>query len=120
MILHTSRIWLADPDGLDISIQGKDPFGKLFAPTWKMVMDYKKDNHGHMSRDVYTAEYHDKMYALYEERPEVWLELLNRARVVLKCYCRSGDLCHRLLLVEYLRKVAAHHGISFRYDGELT
>jgi len=116
MILYTGRIWLVDPDGIDISVKGKDPFGKHFAPTWDMVMGEKK---GLITQDEYTDLYHTKMYRLYEERPEVWLELLNRERVVLKCFCKSGDFCHRLLLVEYLEKVAAHHGIPFRYDGEL-
>ena len=123
MILHTAQYQLGDPDGVDITIAGAKMaygyggIGKHFAPTWEMVMGEKK---GLITQDEYTDLYHTLMLDHYARHPEIWLELLNRKRVVLKCFCKSGNFCHRILLAEYLMKVAAHHGIPFQYAGELV
>ena len=40
--VYTAWIRYNGPDRLDITVQGKDPVGGVFAPTWDMVRDYKK------------------------------------------------------------------------------
>ena len=113
MDIYTAHYTSTDPDRLDITIQGEDPLGKYFAPTWKIIMDYKSRNYGHASADVYTHEYHELMLKSYYDHQDKWQELLSRKRVVLVCFCRSGEFCHRLLLALYLQKLGAI------YRGEL-
>ena len=39
--IYTAMYSYSSSDRLDITVQGKDPIGKIFAPTWGMVMEYK-------------------------------------------------------------------------------
>ena len=96
---------------LDITIKNKDKFGKIFAPTWKMVMDYKK---GAITDEEYTSQYHTMMLTSYEIHRDLWEELLNKDEIVLMCFCRAGQFCHRHLLTNYLVTLGAE------YMGELT
>lgn len=109
------RVWTAQysyrgPDRLDITVKGKDPIGSAFAPTWDMVMKYKK---GRMSEAEYRERYIELLRDSYKTRPGAWQNLMTRPEVTLVCFCRSGDFCHRVLLAELMK---AHFG--FTYKGE--
>lgn len=107
--VFTSRIWLEDKDKLDITIKSAKQ-GKIFAPTWEMVMDYKNKI---ISDSQYTAMYYDLMRKSYANNKEQWESLLNKERVVLVCYCNHGQFCHRYLLADILEKLGAS------YKGEI-
>jgi len=103
------EVWTAQysyngPDRLDITVKGQDPLGKYFAPTWKMVMECKK---GKISEEEYTEQYLSLMRRSWQERPNVWQELLSRKRVVLVCFCKPGSFCHRVILAKLLEKYGA-------------
>jgi uncharacterized protein YeaO (DUF488 family) len=49
----------------------------------------------------------------YKENRKRWDELLNQDEVVLVCFCKAGDFCHRVLLAEILVKLGAE------YKGEI-
>jgi len=112
MDLYTAQIHLVrhDPDLLDITVKSAGPVGRVFAPTWQMVMDHKK---GIINDAVYTSEYHARMLLSYNGNRDKWDWVLAQPRIVLGCYCRAGWFCHRILLAEYLVKLGAN------YRGEL-
>ena len=56
MKLYTVQYRYFGPDRLDITVKGKNPTGKIFAPTWKMVMKTKS---GEMTWEEYKQTYRD-------------------------------------------------------------
>lgn len=112
MKIYTAQIGYKGLDGYDITVKSGD---KVFAPTWNMVMDYKR---GKLSKEAYSSMYRELMLRSWREHRQAWLDLLNREEVTLVCYCRPGDFCHRLLLAEYLVKLGKHLGIEVIYMGE--
>jgi len=114
MKFWTAQYRYPGPYRLDITAKGDDKLGKVFAPTWDMVKDYKA---GFISEDVarerYVALYHDMMLASHTYHKAVWDEVLAEEYVVLVCFCASGAFCHRNLLAHYL----VHYGAQ--YMGEI-
>jgi uncharacterized protein YeaO (DUF488 family) len=104
--LYTASYRYSLNDRLDITVKGKDPVGKIFAPTWKMVMGSKE---GRISWDEYKEMYRALMRKSYNQNKDVWNEVLNREEVTLVCFCKSGESCHRYLLAEYLAKLGAEY-----------
>ena len=98
---------------LDITVKSGDP---VFAPTWDMVMGWKQ---GWMSQDEYVRRYTEMMRESYRRNKDRWLEVLKHD-VILTCYCRAGDFCHRYLLRDMLVKVAIANGIEAIAKGEIV
>ena len=88
----------------------------IFAPSWELVRGHKTKM---LSNEDYTAGYLEKMRESYSKRREEWLSFLSQDRVGILCFCKAGDFCHRLLLVDILTKVAAKHKVDFVYKGEI-
>lgn len=100
-----------NPFFLDITVKSGE---KIFAPTWDMVMGYKK---GTLTKTGYTEMYQEMMRESYRVNKTRWENLIRGAieaqrPVILCCYCRAGDFCHRYLLREYLIKVAESMGFE--------
>jgi len=116
--VHTARIWTHDPDALNITIKrAHTPQGKLLAPLWDMVIQYK---HGIITAEQYTERYRRVMRDRYSSfRPRFLALLRDNDRLVLTCYCGVGDFCHRHLAVDILEKIATEHDINFIRGGEL-
>jgi len=104
--IYTAQYRYSDPDRLDITAKGKDPFGKFFAPTWELIRNLKN---GIIDERQYEIEYCDLMLHSWNTYQDRWQELLNRQEVTLVCFCPPGTFCHRLLLAKYLEKVGAVH-----------
>lgn len=102
--VYTAPYNYVGEDRLDITVKGKDPLGRIFAPTWKMVMKAKK---GLISESEYTAMYRNLMRASYRNYREAWEDVLGRGRVTLVCFCPSGSFCHRYLLAGFFEKLGA-------------
>jgi uncharacterized protein YeaO (DUF488 family) len=107
MIIYTSTIRYNGPGRLDITIKTGS---RIFAPTWEMVLKLKSLE---MSQEEYTEKYGKMMESSYAKYTHAWEELLDREAVVLVCYCRPGNFCHRILLAN---KLAALGGV---YKGEI-
>jgi hypothetical protein len=104
------KVWTAQyrypgPHRLDITVKGKDPVGKVFAPTWPMVTAHKNTQ----DNDAYIASYHKMMSSSYTFNRKIWEELLDRDYVVLVCFCAYGKFCHRHLLSQYLVQLGAEN-----------
>lgn len=110
--IHTAQMSITDPDMLDITVKSaKTPEGKALAPTWDMVLN--------LTPDRYTPVYHKLMRDRFQANPRPFLNLLRRDRVVLKCYCRAGEFCHRHLAVDVLKAIAEQQGIRVVDGGEV-
>jgi len=114
MDLYTTQIYKSrnDPDLLDITVKGKHPIGKVFAPSWDIVMGHKD---GKYTDAQYISVYYTMMLDSYAKHRKVWDWVLAQPRVVLACYCPTGNFCHRHLLVEYLTSP----NLGANYLGEL-
>ncbi len=82
MKLYTAHYRYSQNDRLDITVKGKDPVGKVFAPTWKMVMGSKENR---ISLDEYKQMYRELMRKSYHRHTDIWNEILNREEVTLVC-----------------------------------
>lgn len=99
--VYTSRVFkYSGPNKLDITAKG----GSEFAPTWDMVWGIKRKQ---MSEEEYENRYRKMI------RREQLERLLKRKVVVLCCYCRPEEFCHRFLLAEMLQELGA------QYRGEI-
>ena len=94
MKLHTARYRYSGNDRLDITVKGKDPIGRIFDPSWKMVMGSKE---GNISGDEYQIMYRELMQNAYRQHRDKWDEILYRDEVSLVCFCKSDSTCHRYL-----------------------
>ena len=106
MKIYTAQYKYAGDDRLDITVKGKDPGGRCFAPTWKMVMGSKE---GKISWDEYKQMYRELMQKSCRENLSVWNDILGRDEVTIVCFCASGEDCHRYLLAGYLEKLGSEY-----------
>ncbi|ATN93470.1 protein of unknown function DUF488 [Pseudoalteromonas phage J2-1_QLiu-2017] len=97
---------------IDTTVKSGD---KRLAPDWSFLMEYKNN------RDwgVYKEKFYAKMRTSFLENKSFWEELINKDEITLLCYCKAGQNCHRLLLVDILKKLCNHYGIEFNYIGEI-
>ena len=110
MDIYTSQYRYSGEDRLDITVKGQDPVGKLFAPTWDMVIGTKK---GTLTKKEYTKQYIDIITNVLLTKQDVVRTVLNRPRITFVCFCPAGAFCHRYLL--------AHAFVSMGavYKGEI-
>ena len=86
-----------------------DEVVESFAPSAELLMDYKK---GRMDWSEYKRRYMTEQREHYRHSPQDFESLLRRAereKIVLLCYERfegSRTKCHRMLLIDVLKKVA--------------
>jgi len=88
----------------------------IFAPQWDMVDGIKN---GTMTEEQYTERYHALMMSSYRAHKELWLKAINSKHIVLVCYCKPGQFCHRTILAGYLRQVAEKQGMKVLVKGEV-
>lgn len=115
--IYTGRIQDRDPQMIDITIKSAStPLGRLLAPTWAMMNGVKG---GSLS----PAEYEVLWMRLWWERigpiTSAMREALRSDRIVLACYCRAGDFCHRHLAARELALLAPYHGLRAELRGEV-
>ena len=106
MILYTAQFRYPFSDRLDITAATKDPLGKIFAPPWDLVKQFK-DNQ--IDEKEYTNIFHNLMVKSYETNPLLWKEVLAKPICTLVCYCSYMSFCHRFLVAEYLKKLGADY-----------
>lgn len=122
--LATARIDTHDPARKDITVDAVEK-GRatletlLLAPSRAMVSEYKFKGRGPDAEAAYTRKYLDLLrwrYAAYEDQ---FVDLLDKGRIVLTCFCPPGEFCHRRLAVDVLTKIGQRHGVEVIDEGEL-
>lgn len=114
--IYTDIYWSKDKDRYDITVKGGT---SIFAPSWKMVMDYRR---GLITEDEYKEEYLELLRTkLFNKEcmlvvPDELKMLMDKPRIVLVCFCKKAEFCHRVLLAEYLSECFPD---KFLYVGEL-
>lgn len=101
--VYTSQYKYDGENRFDITVKSGY---QMFAPTWPMVLDYKA---GRITEKIYTDLYVRKMRKSYKMYKETWDWLLSQDKIVLVCFCKAGDFCHRLLLADILVKLGAEY-----------
>jgi ribA/ribD-fused uncharacterized protein len=92
-------------DGLDITLKSSRGLGRTFAPPqWDMVRGVQR---GTVSEAQYREWYLEVLRASFRTRQAAWQHVLQQPQVVLLCYCRPGEFCHRQILAEVLGKLGA-------------
>lgn len=106
--VYTSQYNYRGENRLDITVKSG---GKVFAPTWDIVGKVKR---GLITEEQYIKKYYALMRKSYKINRNIWEEILAEEEIVLVCFCKAGDFCHRLLLAEILVKLGAE------YKGEVV
>ena len=110
MAICTSTIrYIGKPGALDITVKSAGSFGKRFAPTWAMVMEYKKNG----DEILYRSKYRDILERNYIHVKQLAF-IAKEKDIVLVCYCRPKAFCHRVVLACYLKNV-----FGVEYKGEI-
>jgi hypothetical protein len=94
--IYTGHYRYAGPDRTDITVKGQDPMGKLFAPSWDMVMGVKK---GTMTEKMYISEY---LKILRNVPFYAWEWLCSVEERTFVCFCPEQAFCHRNILANYM------------------
>jgi len=109
-MLYTSTIrYRGELRSLDITVKSAGSFGKHFAPTWAMVMGYKKTG----DSVLYREQYRDILEHNYVHVKHL-ADVARSEDIVLKCYCKAGDFCHRVILALYVQDI-----FKIEYGGEV-
>jgi hypothetical protein len=115
--VFTGRVGYDGADGLDTTVKSGKGVGKLFAPTWELVMGYKRKE---LDEAQYTQSYLALIRKRYRSQKTAFIDLLHRERIVVLCYCsRQASFCHRHLVVDILEKIAARENLPFERGGEI-
>lgn len=82
--------------GLDTTVKSSTGLGRLFAPTWDMVM-------GHKQKRVSDAEYTAQYLRILDRVPaSAWDQLAAQPIQTVLCYCSDlAPFCHTHLLIAY-------------------
>ena len=100
MKLYTAQFRYSGSDRIDITARTPDKYGKLFAPPWSLVSDYKHDI---IDEDEYTDRYSDVLLHAIGSNPALWVKFLELESATLVCYCRASAFCHRFVAVEFCK-----------------
>lgn len=105
-MLYTAQYRYSGQDRLDITVKGNCPAGRLYAPTWNMVMGMKK---GTLSKEEYTKQYYQLLIDRWNGNGRSEMEVLVKITktqgrdLTVVCFCPSGTFCHRYLMVNFFK-----------------
>lgn len=123
-MLYTAQYRYPGQDRLDITVKGNNVDGKLYAPTWDIVMGVKN---GTITEEEYTRRYYDMLSNKHNNDVEAAKQTINLVKMVmgsenmperditLVCFCPANAFCHRHLLVKWL---VHNFNIEKYYGGE--
>jgi uncharacterized protein YeaO (DUF488 family) len=112
----TLKIWTAQyqysgKDRVDITIKSAGYPWNVFAPTWEMVMEYKRmaqKGRAVEAESVYVKQYTHIIEQAWKTHHQQLSDLLKSDRIItLVCFCRPGDFCHRVLLAKHFESLGA-------------
>lgn len=90
----------------------------FFAPTWDMVMSYKK---GVITEEQYIDRYRQALNGRHRDNPAYLTNYLpEEGDLALGCYCKPGEFCHRHLLKYALQNWGKYTNVPVVLGGEIT
>lgn len=110
-MLYTAQYRYPGQDRLDITVKGNNVAGKIYAPTWEMVNEWKE---GKLSNAGYTNMYYELLIDRFTNMKgfkESTYTLINTVcgtndmpmrDLTLVCFCPADTFCHRYLMVNWL------------------
>ena len=122
-MLYTAQYRYPGNDRLDITVKGNNIAGKIYAPTWEMVNDWKKDT---LSNDGYTAMYYELLIDRFhnmKDFKESTFRMINilcgtndmpERDFTVVCFCPADSFCHRHLFVNWM----TYNYPQVKYGGE--
>jgi superfamily I DNA/RNA helicase/O-acetyl-ADP-ribose deacetylase (regulator of RNase III) len=96
------------PYNVDVTNWG----GSIFAPTDEILANYRatKKEDKKKAEWEYTQAYLARLDKILENDPDAFAQLFGREKLVLECYEKAGEFCHRLILARYLNQIGdAYH-----------
>jgi len=134
--LWTGRMGYRGPDWLDVSLQGNLKRGEAekaghrgvgfwFAPPPSLVYPFLSARRFGRETPELQAQYREAYLAHLRERyrdlvtRKAFTEVLSWPRVVLLCFCKAGQFCHRRILAEVLVLTGQRLGMAVVDHGEL-
>jgi hypothetical protein len=108
---------------LDITAASKDPIGKIFAPTWDLVLSYKRNE---ITKEKYEDEYKyiiNKQFINNRKIFDYVANIIFKNNIVFVCYCKPYDFCHRILLKDRFINSERYKNIytsQLQYGGEIS
>jgi len=113
--IYTSQYSYRGNNRLDITVKGNDPIGKLYAPTWDLLMAVKKKR---LSLEAFSHSFYALMRKRYTENPEKFKQILQQDEIVLVCFERpEAGYCHRYIVANILCKLGGEYKGELNIDG---
>ncbi len=107
------KIWTAQynysgGDRIDITVKSAVYPWNIFAPTWDMVMKYKRAGGSKEAQRIYVKDYSAIIDKAFEVCSQGLADLIKAdMTITLVCFCRPGDFCHRVLLAKHFETLGA-------------
>lgn len=134
--VYTAKMGYRGPDWLDVSLQGNmrrgdtatgghRGVGYILAPPPSLVFPFLQLRKAGRETPATQAEYRERYLQHLRDRyrgagRRAFDTVLSWPRVVLLCFCKPGEFCHRHLLAEVLVKTGERHAIDVVLRGELA
>jgi uncharacterized protein YeaO (DUF488 family) len=110
------KIWTAQyqykgEDRIDITAKSAVYPWNVFAPTWEMVMEYKRmvqKGRAAEAESIYVKRYTHIIEQAWKTHHQQLSGLIKSDKTItLVCFCRSGDFCHRVPLAKHFETLGA-------------
>lgn len=96
--IYTANIRYNGPDRMDVTKSFNNPL----APPWNLINDrrYRK-----LNEEEFSAAYRDYLFALHNELPTVFIDVLKNNKITFVCFCKPFEFCHRVVLAKFFEEV---------------
>jgi len=110
--VYTAQYGYKGEGRIDITVKSSTEPWNIFAPRWQMVNCYKKGNKDVIAEAIYTVQYEDIIANAFATHGNELMDLIySDHKIVLVCFCKAGDFCHRVLLAKHFEALGAiYHG----------
>lgn len=104
--IYTAQYRYSGNDRIDITVKSAKAPWDVFAPSWPMVMEYKKTK----NEAAYIIQYDSIVANAFHNHGNELRKLITSDRTItLVCFCRAGEFCHRVLLANHLASAGAEY-----------
>lgn len=111
-MIYTAQYNYDGKDRIDITVKSAPEKYKIFAPTWDMVMEFKRTG----DTGIYKFLYSDILDWALTQKFDTINEIVKQAcdsSVTFVCFCPPKSFCHRVLLSQWFE-----NNFHIKYAGE--